>query len=340
MHTLTLDHITDQVVFIYLDIRCWSGRKTLQPDDLGLSRAQLPPDELVSLGDKRLLDPNALNVFTSLRSAARRACLEVGIRFLGGFLVPLTHSAELLAQLTQLEQRFNTARDAFLQHFDALVEEWITAHPRWEPLIRSALVPADHVAARLRFAAQVMQLKTPVATAGAHPGLAQAVGGLAETLFREVSQLAADTLENSFLGREQVTRRALRPLQTIHDKLAGLAFLDVRVRPVVRAIEQQLALLPAQGPIQGRDLDALRGFLAIAENPFRLQAHGAQLLASDGTPSRQEGVSLQTPAIGPESAVTRPQPASQTATEHQPTRSASPAPIVAELVDDDCGCFF
>ena len=188
MHTLTLDHITDQVVFIYLDIRCWSGRKTLQPDDLGLSRAQLPPDELVSLGDKRLLDPNALNVFTSLRSAARRACLEVGIRFLGGFLVPLTHSAELLAQLTQLEQRFNTARDAFLQHFDALVEEWITAHPRWEPLIRSALVPADHVAARLRFAAQVMQLKTPIATAGAHPGLAQAVGGLAETLFREVSE--------------------------------------------------------------------------------------------------------------------------------------------------------
>ena len=54
---------------------CWSGKTSLTPEDLGLDRSQLPPETLVSLGEKQLIHPAALREFTTIRSAAHRHCL-------------------------------------------------------------------------------------------------------------------------------------------------------------------------------------------------------------------------------------------------------------------------
>ncbi|MDG4595540.1 MAG: DUF3150 domain-containing protein [Candidatus Contendobacter sp.] len=269
--------ISDRVVFIHLQIVCWTASQRLRPEDLGLDRRTLPPERLVHFGNKKLINPEELRPFASLRSAARRECLAVGVRFLGGFLVPADQAQRLLDRLDALERRFGAERDRFLARFDHLVEDWIREHPDWAALIRGAMVPARFVAERLSFAAQALQLTAPGRVT--HAGLARAAAGLADTLFREVATLAQETLERSFLGRTVVTRRALRPVLALRDKLAGLAFLDVRVRPLVDHLEQTLGDLPRQGAIQGRDLDALLGLLAILENPERLKAHGDRLRA-------------------------------------------------------------
>ena len=49
--------ITDQLTLVMLDVRIWSGRKKLRPEDLHLSGGEIPPEELVSLGSKRVCDP-------------------------------------------------------------------------------------------------------------------------------------------------------------------------------------------------------------------------------------------------------------------------------------------
>ena len=97
MQPKTLSWLSGQLVFMNTDISCWSGKKTLTPEDLGLDRTQLPPESLVSLGDKQLVDPKALRDFTTLRSAARRECLAVGTRFMGGYAVPVAKAPALLA---------------------------------------------------------------------------------------------------------------------------------------------------------------------------------------------------------------------------------------------------
>lgn len=63
MHPIDLNWLSDQLVFVNIDITNWSGKKTLTPEDLGLDRSQLPPETLVSLGDKQLIDPEALKTF-------------------------------------------------------------------------------------------------------------------------------------------------------------------------------------------------------------------------------------------------------------------------------------
>lgn len=55
-----LTEITDQLTLVVLGIRIWSGRKKLRAEDLHLSDGEIPPEELVSLGSKRVCDPEPL----------------------------------------------------------------------------------------------------------------------------------------------------------------------------------------------------------------------------------------------------------------------------------------
>ena len=129
MQPQALDWLTDQLVFVNLDITCWSGKKRLTPEDLGLDRAQLPPETLVSLGEKQLIDPEALKAFGSIRSAARRRCLAVGTRFLSGYAVPVAKAPALLAELDALGQRYQDARAAFLAGYHGQLAAWTQQQP-------------------------------------------------------------------------------------------------------------------------------------------------------------------------------------------------------------------
>lgn len=239
MHPIDLNWLSDQLVFVNIDITNWSGKKTLTPEDLGLDRSQLPPETLVSLGDKQLIDPEALKTFGSIRSAARRRCLAVGTRFLGGYAVPAAKAPALLAELDTLDQRYQAARAAFLAGYDGQLAAWTRQQPlEWQKLIQDALVPAEYVGGRLSFAVQAVRFAAPDPKGVTHDGLHQALSGLGDQVFHEVGQLARETLERSFQGKTAVTRRALSPLASIRDKLDGLAFLDRRFRAVVGEIDR------------------------------------------------------------------------------------------------------
>jgi len=225
MQPQSLDGLSDQLVFVNLDLTCWSGKKTLTPEDLGLDRTQLPPETLVSLGEKQLIDPEALRTFTSIRSAARRRCLAVGTRFLGGYAVPVAKAPALLAELDALGQRYQDARAAFLAGYDDQLAAWTQQQPQeWQKLIRDALVPVEYVGGRLSFAVQAMRFAAPDPAVVTHDGLNQALSSLGDQVFHEVGQLAREALERSFQGKDTVTRRALSPLASIRQ--AGRAGLS------------------------------------------------------------------------------------------------------------------
>lgn len=265
--------IADQLVFVNLDITCWSGKKTLTPEDLGLDRNQLPPDTLVSLGDKQLIDPAALRKFTTLRSSARRHCLAVGTRFMGGYAAPAAKAQTLLQKLGELEQSYNAARSAFLSNYDDQLAIWAAQQPpQWQKLIRDALVPAEYVGGRLKFAVQAVRFEAPDPQVVDHPGLSDAIAGLGGQVFHEIAQLAREALEKSFQGKGEVTRKALNPFKAIRDKLDGLSFMDGRFQAVIREIDRLLMAVPAKPPIAGIPLDQLRQFLCLASQPAGLRA--------------------------------------------------------------------
>lgn len=261
--------LTDQLTLVILSVNIWSGRKKLRAEDLKLG-TETPPEELVSLGSKRICDPDSLKGFNRIKQAAERACLRVGTRFLGGYAIPNAHADAVAKQLLQLKQEFDQETGRFLAGYDQALYAWISSLPAWEEPIRRAIEPSQVVAGRLRFGYQLVAI-TPAAQPGT---LAEEVRGLGDGVFAEVAQMARD-LDESFEGRDRLHRRALGTFGRIRDKLACLSFVDPRLQPVVETVDDWLGRLPETAPITGALFNEGMGLALLLGDPERLARHGA-----------------------------------------------------------------
>jgi len=267
MHAI--QRITDQLTLVVLAVHIWSGRKKLRPEDLKLG-TDIPPEELVSLGSKRVCNPQALKVFHRIKKGAERACLTVGTRFLGGFAVPRVHADALADKLQELKAEFDEDTALFLSGYDRALEDWIATLPRWEEPIRRAIEPASAVGGRLRFGYQLIQI-APMDQSGT---LEEEVRGLGDGIFAEVEQLAQE-LEESFEGKEKLHRRALGSFRRIREKLACLSFVDPRIAPVVDTIDGWFSRVPVEGPIAGPIFTEGMGLALLLSDADTMARHGA-----------------------------------------------------------------
>jgi len=270
----TIHTITDRIVLVMLSVSIWSGRKKLRAEDLNLTDGAIPPEDLVSLGSKRVCDPEPLKAFHRIKQAAERACLRVGTRFLGGFAVPQDFAEELAEKLDALRAEFTSETQTFLAGYDRALEDWIAKLPEFEAPIRRAVEPAEVVGGRLRFGYQLLEIKP-----AEQPGtLADEVHGLGDGIFAEVEQMARD-LEGSFEGKDRLHRRALGTFHRIRDKLACLSFVDPRIQPVVDSIDDWVDRLPATAPIEGAVFTEGMGLALLLADAERMARHGAGQLA-------------------------------------------------------------
>lgn len=266
----TLTTITDRLTLVMLNVNIWSGRKKLRPEDLQLPSGAIPPEELVSLGSKRICDPDQLKAFHRIKQAAERACLKVGTKFLGGFAVPHEQAADLATQLEVLQAEFSVATTDFSATYDQALHDWIASLPHFEAAIRCAIEPVAVVQTKLRFSYQMIEF-APAAQPGT---LHQEVAALGDGIFGEVEQMARD-LEEAFAGKDKLHRRALGTFTRIRDKLDGLAFVDPRIQPIIDSINDWLQRLPALGPITGGHFTEGMGLALLLAKSDQMARHGA-----------------------------------------------------------------
>ncbi|WNB74094.1 DUF3150 domain-containing protein [Methylomonas koyamae] len=274
--------ILDQVVLIKVDATIYGARKKLNKEDLVLADgSKLPPEDLASLGSKRLLDPDRLSVFNRLKKEAERICLRVGTRFLGGFIVPVAAAAQVTVELDRIAQDFALAKAEFLDGYDAAVQDWMVKHPEFAGIIEKAIDSVALVATRLAFDYLVVSVALPEQMPIQEvERLESKIGSLSEQMFHEIAVDANLLVEQSLLGKEQVTRNALRPIKRIRDKLDGLSFLDHRVAPVVATIDDLLGKIPNRGSIEGSLLQEILATAMLLADPDKTRRHGEGLLAT------------------------------------------------------------
>jgi hypothetical protein len=287
--------VLQDVVVISLDVHIWSGRKKLRPEDLTTS-GKLPPKELVSLGSKKIFNPEALKPFAKIKREAESLCLGKGVRFARAFAIPKCELQGVVAGLRDLSERFVRVRDAFLATYEAEREKWKAQYPGYERLIETELLSKGAVAARLSFGYQPFAINE-VELDAERPDTGKTgnglVLGLVGELYREVADEAREHMHRSLLGRVEVTQKFLRPIRAIRERLSGLAFLDATLEPIVKTIDELLAELPKEGKLSGLHLEALRGVLALLAEPHRLHLHAEAILRGE-RPSvvKQDGLDL------------------------------------------------
>lgn len=296
--------VLNRVICFTLDgIHLWSGRKKLRATDLKIRDGELPPSDLASLGSKKICNPDDLSVFEKLKRRAHRACEKVGIRFLGGYAVPEDKADDLAKELDALSLEFVGKKSDFITNYSQRTQDWITVHPGWEESIKSAITPVSEVDGQLSFAWHAFRVTEAVQDAGDTPaalnsGLSKTIGGLSSQLFSEVAKMADEVMEKTLMGRESVTQRALSPIRTIRGKLAGLAFLDKRVRPVIDIIDHVMQGLPGAGKIEGVSLSALHGLVFLLSSEDRMQRHGDMILNGAAVEEVLDGGKQSQPELG------------------------------------------
>lgn len=275
--------VLDCLLALNLNVSIWSARKKLTPEDFsGVKALDLPPDDLASLGSKRVCDPDSLRIFSTLKTRAVSLLDRHGVRFLGGWAIPETEATSIVKELQQLQHDFLVEKDTFLTRYDDAVQDWIAKHCGWETLIANSTVSADYVRSHLSFDWQVYKVVNPQEMRHLAPvvteGLEQAVSGLGMTLFGEIAKAADEAWKRTFAGRTSITRKALSPLKTMQAKLRGMSFVEPRVVPIVDVIRTALENVPSKGEITGRDLLMLQGVVGLLRDPESLVSHGQMVL--------------------------------------------------------------
>ena len=278
--------ILERVVLVKVEANIYGARKKLKKEDLVLADgSKLPPEDLASLGSKRLLDPDQLTVFNRLKKEAERICLRVGTRFLGGFAIPNESAASITSELERIAQDFAVAKTEFLAGYDAAVTDWVVRHPEFAGIIEQAVDSVEFVSTRLSFDYVLVSVGLPEALPPDDvTRLETKIGSLSEQMFYEISVDANQFIEQSLLGKDQVTRNALRPIRRMRDKLDGLGFLDYRVAPVVNTIDDLLAKIPNKGAIAGGILQEILATALLLADPAKTRRHGEGLLAAQYLP--------------------------------------------------------
>ena len=107
------------------------------------------------------------------------------------------------------------------------------------------------------------------------------LGGYAQTLF-----------EQTFRGKNKVTRKALNPILRLRDKLHGLAFVDPGIIPVVQRLDAGLAQLPNNGALEGEVLTQLMERVLLLCSVEQIERCAQGLTALD-TPHKEQPVMMQ-----------------------------------------------
>jgi hypothetical protein len=277
-----MSNALNDVIVVSLDVRIWSGRKKLRPEDLTTS-GRLPPKDLVSLGSKKIFDPKALKPFAEVKRKAETRCQAIGVRFARAFAIPKAAAKSVVEELNGLAETFKQVRDAFLATYDEEVCRWKDQHPGYERLIEAELLPKALVGSKFAFGYEVFAINAvhgddELASLMEQGGAGNLTLGLAGALYQEVASESREFVRQSLVGRHEVTQKFMRPVRAIREKLAGLSFLDPGIAPLVGSIDEVLAAVPRKGKISGPSLASLRGVVTLLTDPAKMREHGRMML--------------------------------------------------------------
>lgn len=275
MDTTTDTKLFKHLMVLNLDVSIWSARKKLNPSDFG--GAKLPPEELASLGSKKICNPEDLRIFGTLKSRAVNMLDRIGVRFLAGWGIPESSADSIIKELKTIHDEFMDAKQKFLSTYDQSVLTWINQHPEWESIIKNSIVDAGYVSSRIGFKWQLFQL-VPPKQKFIHDGLKDEVSKLGHTLYDEIAKTAEDAWNKCYSGKDKVSHKAISPLRSIYEKLNGLSFVEPCAAPIASLLRTAFDQIPKRGFIQGADLLMLQGVLALLRDPKTLVEHGKKII--------------------------------------------------------------
>lgn len=246
-------NLLQKIVVIVPEFQHWTGTRAMREIDFALgTNGRLPPKEVAkSLGLKAIIDPETLRVFDRLKHQAESLLESRGVKYLSGWAVPTDKAEEVFQALDELVRRYNDEKNSFLNRYDVLVEDWTNAHPDFSESIRGAKLSRDSVSRKIK--ASYESFKVQPVNDEQEQALVKRVSGLGDELISSVAQLARIFFKESFLGKERANKKTISAVKRIRERLSGLSFLNSKINPLIRIIDNVLLTMPKEGYFGGQD---------------------------------------------------------------------------------------
>ncbi len=262
--------VLSDIVAVQLHVSQWTGRKKLADTDLSLN-GEVPPKEIINLGSKHTTDPEALKVFNTIKRRMERACLSVGIPFLGGYAVPSHKADELAKMLNQFVGQYELEKTAYLQKHESIQTDWIKKFPTYENILVKALTPTSDVEKRINANFSMFKVQSAQSAITVDAGLSNQVDSLGETLDADILKSSRKLLD-SLTGAIQPNQTNVASLRKLREKVEGLAFLNGRFSKLVNKIKQVEAAMPITGKLNTDEVHKLSGLLYRMSDEDKLQS--------------------------------------------------------------------
>lgn len=330
----THTQVLDQLILVSLsEISCISGRKKLQRQDLG-ENAELPPEVMVSLGSKKVIDPQLINPFERFKNKAKKACLTYGVAFMGGYAVPTDKVNALIDELKDVKQEFYDYKKEFLK---ADFNGWINSfEEKYRAiLVRDAAIDIGYMDSQIQFGFTAIHI-TPYGNAIIQDGFASQVKSLADEVYEDVASVADKFLKN-LNSKDAISQHTLNPLRRSAEKLRTLAFIDPSVEGLCEYMSQVLDNLPLTGKVTGQDYNNALSLLNNLRDPQAAKSFVSLLSNPQADSGLDASLALDTCFEVPTTDLVS--PPAQPALETTPATPADVVPhtnafAVAETIDD------
>ncbi|MBQ0601684.1 DUF3150 domain-containing protein [Klebsiella oxytoca] len=293
--------VLEQLILVSLsDITSISGRRKLKREDLGNS-ADLPPDVLVSLGSKKIIDPQLINPFTRKKNSAHALCLEAGIKFMGGYAIPADKVNDLIGKLNVLKGEFYDYKKEFMK---ADFNSWINSFEEKyrSILLRDAAIDLSYMDSQIQFGFTAIHI-TPYGNSVIQDGLTGQVKSLADEVYEDVADVVEGFLKNR--NPDAFSQHTLNPLRRCGDKLASLAFIAPSVQSLSDYVNQVMKDIPLTGKVTGKPYNDILSLLNNLRDPIHAKQF-VELLSSASTTDGNDAIdpSLSMNLIGDDDAMT------------------------------------
>ncbi len=250
------DKIFENSIGLILDVKLWSGSKNLKAEDF--KDVELPPEDLVSLGSKRIHSKEKFKPIQAVRTKTLTYLENVAVSLYSGkiWIIPEARKNEVENILRVLAKEFTQEKAQFLSRFDKDQKGWLEQNKKWSGIIAPYLETRESVEKKFSFTWRTFKMSASEEVAS----------DLTGTVLHEISEISADVYE-SIKDRERATQKNLNRLERLQGKLRGLSF----VQPGVVTIEQELSRIMNErdvgGVLEGRNLFQLIRLLIQLKNP-------------------------------------------------------------------------
>ncbi|ASI21291.1 DUF3150 domain-containing protein (plasmid) [Aeromonas media] len=255
-------------VLVDFKVTTWSATRNNKPLDLGLENEALAAD-VVRLGSKSVFDKKKIAFQGRARQEGIALLSKVGFQVLGAWAVPRHLLNEVTDGLELMRVNFYANLDQLLLNYDAECDSWIQQAAATVSLhdfasrIRASLYDVDYVRKQVSFSYRVNEdvVNNPL-------------GDAAVDTISEMARNSLRDFQYSMSNGSKFTRKSLRYVTNIKEKLIQMAVLDSFIQPAIDSIDAFESSLPKRRAAQldATELSKMMGLLTLLSDPSYLSS--------------------------------------------------------------------